>query len=137
MVRLSTYGTALVNLLSKRTFKKFCCQRQSNPSSSYPGYGALTMKLRATMVRTRNILNITFHTFCVFFFSMYYVRNVFQILNEFYIFEFSCFIFIKDIHNSWLYCFTNPPELGTRVSLSHRQPNVLVGRRRFTVLNSY
>ena len=33
---------------------------------------------------------------------------------------------IKDIHNSWLYCFTNPLELGTRVSLSHRQPNVLV-----------
>ena len=31
---------------------------------------------------------------------------------------------MKDIHNSWLYCFTNPPELGTRVSLSHRQPNV-------------
>ena len=31
---------------------------------------------------------------------------------------------IKDIHNSWLYCFTNPFELGTRVSLSHRQPNV-------------
>ena len=31
---------------------------------------------------------------------------------------------IKDIHNSWLYCFTNPLELGTRVSLSHRQPNV-------------
>ena len=30
---------------------------------------------------------------------------------------------IKDIHNSWLYCFTNPLELGTRVSLSHRQPN--------------
>ena len=29
-----------------------------------------------------------------------------------------------DIHNSWLYCFTNPLELGTRVSLSHRQPNV-------------
>ena len=29
---------------------------------------------------------------------------------------------IKDIHNSWLYCFTNPLELGTRVSLSHRQP---------------
>ena len=26
---------------------------------------------------------------------------------------------IKDIHNSWLYCFTNPLELGTR------QPNVL------------
>ena len=44
---------------------------------------------------------------------------------------------IKDIHNSWLYCFTNPLELGTRVSPSHRQPNVLVGRRRFTVLNSY
>ena len=31
---------------------------------------------------------------------------------------------IKDIHNSWLYCFTNPLELGTRVSLSQRQPNV-------------
>ena len=28
---------------------------------------------------------------------------------------------IKDIHNSWLYCFTNPLELGIRVSLSHRQ----------------
>ena len=24
----------------------------------------------------------------------------------------------EDIHNSWLYCFTNPLELGTRVSLS-------------------
>ena len=23
---------------------------------------------------------------------------------------------IEDIHNSWLYCFTNPLELGTRVS---------------------
>ena len=46
-------------------------------------------------------------------------------------------LLIKDIHNSWLYCFTNPLELGTRVSLSHRQPNVLVGKRRFTVLNSY
>ena len=32
----------------------------------------------------------------------------------------------EDIHNSWLYCFTNPLELGTRVSLSHRQPNVLL-----------
>ena len=32
--------------------------------------------------------------------------------------------FIKDIHNSWLYCFTNPFELGTRVSLSHCQPYV-------------
>ena len=31
---------------------------------------------------------------------------------------------IKDIHNSWLYCFTNPLELGTCVSLSHRQPNI-------------
>ena len=29
---------------------------------------------------------------------------------------------IEDIHNSWLYCFTNPLELGTRVSLSHYQP---------------
>ena len=28
---------------------------------------------------------------------------------------------IGDIHNSWLYCFTNPIELGTRVSLAHRQ----------------
>ena len=37
---------------------------------------------------------------------------------------------IQDIHNSWLYCFTNPLELGARVSLSHRQPNVLVGRRK-------
>ena len=27
----------------------------------------------------------------------------------------------EDIHNSWLYCFTNPLELGTRVSLSHSQ----------------
>ena len=27
-------------------------------------------------------------------------------------------ILIKDIHNSWLYCFTNPLELGTRVSRS-------------------
>ena len=31
---------------------------------------------------------------------------------------------IKDIHNSWLCCFTNPLELGTRVLLSHHQPNV-------------
>ena len=23
-------------------------------------------------------------------------------------------VYIKDIHNSWLYCFTNPLELGTR-----------------------
>ena len=29
---------------------------------------------------------------------------------------------LEDIHNFWLYCFTNPLELGTRVSLSHRQP---------------
>ena len=28
---------------------------------------------------------------------------------------------IKDIHNSWLCCFTNHLELGTHVSLSHRQ----------------
>ena len=37
-----------------------------------------------------------------------------------------CLILIKincneDIHNSWLYCFTNILELGTCVSLSHRQ----------------
>ena len=31
---------------------------------------------------------------------------------------------IKDVHNSWLYCFTNTVELGTRVSLSHCQPYV-------------
>ena len=30
----------------------------------------------------------------------------------------------EDIHNSWLYCFTNPLEIGTRVLLSHRQPYV-------------
>ena len=30
----------------------------------------------------------------------------------------------EDTHNSWLYCFTNPLELGTCVSLSHRQPYV-------------
>ena len=30
----------------------------------------------------------------------------------------------EDIHSSWLYCFTNPVEIGTRVSLSHRQPYV-------------
>ena len=29
---------------------------------------------------------------------------------------------IEDIHYSWLYCFTDPLELGTRVSLSHGQP---------------
>ena len=27
---------------------------------------------------------------------------------------------IEDVHNSWLSCFTNPLEFGTRVSLSHR-----------------
>ena len=41
----------------------------------------------------------------------------------------------EDIHNSWFYCFTNLLELGTRVSLSHLQPHVWVGRRRFTALN--
>ena len=30
-----------------------------------------------------------------------------------------CYI-VEDIQNSWLYCFTNPLELGIRVSLSHR-----------------
>ena len=30
-------------------------------------------------------------------------------------------LLIEDTHNSWLYCFTNPLELGTRVSLSHCQ----------------
>jgi len=33
---------------------------------------------------------------------------------------------IEDVHNSRLYCFTNPLELGTRVSLSHRQPYVIL-----------
>jgi len=33
---------------------------------------------------------------------------------------------IEDVHNSWLYCFTNPLELVTRVSLSNRQPYVYV-----------
>ena len=42
---------------------------------------------------------------------------------------------VEDIHNSWLYSFTNPLELGTRVSLSHRQPNVLVGR--INILKKY
>ena len=32
---------------------------------------------------------------------------------------------IESIHSSWLYCFTDPLELGTRVSLSHRQPHVV------------
>ena len=43
---------------------------------------------------------------------------------------------LVDIHNSWLYCFTNRLELGTRVSLSHRQLYVSVERRKFTALNS-
>ena len=29
-------------------------------------------------------------------------------------------LLFKDVHNSWLYCFINPFELGTRVLLSHR-----------------
>ena len=33
---------------------------------------------------------------------------------------------IYDMHNPWLYCFTNPLEIGTRVSLSHRQPYVFI-----------
>ena len=34
---------------------------------------------------------------------------------------------IEDIHNFWLYSFTNPLDLGIRVSLSlsHRQPYVV------------
>jgi len=31
---------------------------------------------------------------------------------------------IEDIHNSWLYCFTNPFKLRTYVSLFHHQPYV-------------
>ena len=38
-------------------------------------------------------------------------------------------LIIEDIHNSWLYCFTNPLELGTRVSLSHRQPYMSIHTR--------
>ena len=33
---------------------------------------------------------------------------------------------IEDIHNSWLYCFANPFKFGTRVSLSRRQPYVIL-----------
>ena len=40
------------------------------------------------------------------------------------------FLEIEDIHNSWLYCFTIPLELGTRVS--HRQPYVSTMRKRNT-----
>ena len=29
----------------------------------------------------------------------------------------------EDAHNSWLHCFTDPLEIGTRVSLSYRQRN--------------
>ena len=59
-------------------------------------------------------------------------RDPYRVVNFIMNFNISTLFFkiyqsklIKDIHNSWLYCFTNPPELGTRVSLSHRQPNVL------------
>ena len=31
-------------------------------------------------------------------------------------------IYYEDMHNPWLYCFTNPLEIGTRVLLSHCQP---------------
>ena len=34
--------------------------------------------------------------------------------------NFDGIIKFEDIHNSWLYCFTNPLELGIRVSVSHR-----------------
>ena len=36
--------------------------------------------------------------------------------------NYNCYDKFENIHNSWLYCYTNPLELGTRVSLSHRQP---------------
>jgi len=45
-------------------------------------------------------------------------------------------VIIEDMHGSGLYCFTNPLELGTRVSLMHRQTYVSIGRGRFTMLNS-
>ena len=38
----------------------------------------------------------------------------------------------EDIHNSWLYCFTNPLELGTR----HRQPYDDVKAKHVFVPNS-
>ena len=38
---------------------------------------------------------------------------------------FTCFIQLEDVHNSWLYCFTNPLELGTRVSLSHVSSKII------------
>ena len=42
---------------------------------------------------------------------------------------------LEDIHNSWLYCFTNCLELGTRVSLSHRQLYVTMTMRKFKRIN--
>ena len=36
---------------------------------------------------------------------------------------------IEGIHNSWLHCFTNSLELGTRVSLSHREHIRLTWKR--------
>ena len=45
--------------------------------------------------------------------------------------------FHEDIHNSWLYCFTNPLEIGARVSLSHRQPNVLTLSIKNSSISSY
>ena len=36
----------------------------------------------------------------------------------------------EDIHNSWLYCFTNPLEIGTPVSLSHHQPHVWIWEKK-------
>ena len=33
-------------------------------------------------------------------------------------------VYTMKIHNSWYYCFTNPLDIGTRVSLSHQEASV-------------
>ena len=66
-------------------------------------------------------------SFCLFFLQL--VNNMQIIRMNIYIHCFNI-ILIKDIHNSRLYCFTNPLDIGARVSLSHRQPYVSVGRRK-------
>ena len=58
-----------------------------------------------------------------------YVTNLNTWIGIFYNYTVQTFIqhnnVLKDVRNSWLYCFTNPLELGTRVSLLHRQPYVM------------
>ena len=43
----------------------------------------------------------------------------------------------EDIHNSWLYCFTDPLELGTRVSLSESETRNIVFVTIFLFLKIY